>query len=76
MGVQIRGMSEGNLISLWTLYVGRLQELLQAGAASQQSAEQQQIMQRVNMLQREATLIAIRSVVLQFAALAYLQSHK
>ena len=53
-------MSEGNLISLWTLYVGRLQELLQAGAASQQNAEQQQIMQRVNMLQREATLIAIR----------------
>lgn len=53
-------MSERDLLALWGLYVARLQELLQAGAAAQQPTQQQQIMLRVNALQREATLLAIR----------------
>lgn len=60
MLVQIRNMSEGQLISLWSMYVGQLQELLQAGRMSQQDAEKQHIIQRITTLQREATLISIR----------------
>ena len=61
MCLQIRSLTEQDLIGFWSQYVQRLRELLQAG--SHPSGDQHQIVQKIHTLQREAMILHIRWVV-------------